>query len=415
NILSSTTKDLYLEYYNGILYKVFLRGRKEDFVKDILNDVIDITKKCFKYYKQNPNRDICLPFYSELEKISKNGKPYSRKYIVNTILNRQLPKVPVVILDATGDKELFEQLFGREVVEYSPKLKIKRNVIQICDGMYYSASMFYDSTRNRIYNAVYRLIKYHLKKDTKNINIVTMKKYSTIANEEGKYKNMSIERYLINKGLDMSRIIIWHYGAVKGKNAMQDDNVLILIGTPEPNIYSFPKEVECWYEGQKKIVTDRIPEPSGSPFHEHNYRYADKRYYAHVRSKREHELEQDIERLRFAISNKGKVVYVFSMLPLSIDTKRINLKDLEIELHFEGQKALYSVLKVLYEGRGKVSYQKISDKTRYLKCVKNQGGTSKVIQDALEKQIIEQVEKGKARVYKFTELGKILFMDIYRR
>jgi len=329
-------------------------------------------------------------------------------------VNKNLPDVPVIILDATGDKEFYEQIFKRKVIEYAPSLEVERNVIQTTDGMYYANSLFDENTRNKVFNAVRRVIAHHQKKDERMVNVVTLKKYARITDERGSYKGMSIERYLKQTRVDMNKVRIWHYGDVKGKNAMQNDRVLILVGTPEPNIHSFPKEVGCWYEGENKIVTDRFTEPEGGKYHKHDHRYKDPRYFTWVKHKREHELEQDIERLRFVLSIEEKVVYLFSMLPIDFETKKITIPLLHLTLLQEEERRYIPhivVLNALFEGRGKVGHKTLGDKTRNKKEVKKVG-FSKIVKELLDRGIIKYAEgrdtrhRKTGRVYQFTDSGK---------
>ena len=200
---------------------------------------------------------------------------------------------------------------------------------------------------------------------------------------------------------------------------MQNDKILILVGTPEPNIYSFPKEVGCWYEGEEKINTERIPEPENSQF-KHPYRYKDKRYFTHLRHKREHEIEQDIERLRFALSEEEKTVYLFSKLPISFETKKTTINNLFLYFLKEEERGYiphFIVLDALDKGRGKVSHKTLSEKTRNKVAVKKVG-FPKIIQELLDKKVIECSEgrekrhKKTGRVYQFTVNGKIWYRDM---
>lgn len=411
----------FIKHYKSALYNRFERGDKEKFAKDILEVVLEIAKKCIHYSKSPPSCDINLSFYSEIITRIVKGEVFKRKHIVNVIAKRGLPNVPVVILDATGDAEFYQEIFGREVIEYFPSSSNKRNIIQITDGMYYSKSLFIN--RNRVYDTVHLLVKHHHENEDGMINIITHKKFATIEDEKEKYRGMSIERYLKNKKIDMNKVRIWHYGDVKGKNDMQNDKILILVGTPEPNMHSFPKEVGCWYEGEEKINTERIPEPENSHF-KHPYRYKDKRYFAHIRHKREHEIEQDIERLRFVLAKEEKIVYLFSKLPISFETKERTIIAIRnilflglLEEEEIGCIPSIIVLDALDKGRGKVSHKTLSNKTRNMVAVKKVG-FPKIIQELLDKKVIECSEgretrhKKTGRVYQFTDNGKIWYKDM---
>jgi len=401
---------VFIEMYKNELFKRFISNNKEKYVKNILYDILRIAKKCLYYYKYENEKDINLPFYAELLKTQKDGQTYERKQIVSVKVQTDLPDVPVIILDATGDKEFYEQKFNREVIEYHSSIHIERNIIQITDGMYYAKSLRFEHTRARIYNAVCELVKHHHMKGDGIVNIVIQKKYATIRDETDEYLGMSIERYLKQNNVDTSKVRIRHYGDVKGKNDMQNDKTIILVDTPEPNIDAFPKQVGCWYEGDEKINTERIAEPLGTKFHRHDYRYKDKRYDTHIKQIREHEIEQDIERLRFALSEDDKVAYAFSMIPIRFETKKTTINELLLNLksfaRFRQWSAHISVLNRLTKGRGKTSHQILSNATRYLKDVKDAGGLQSIIDKLLLMRVMEETGKGNKRAYQFTPRGR---------
>ena len=101
-----------------------------------------------------------------------------------------------------------------------------------------------------------------------------------------------LKKYLIQWGIDENivdyNLDFRHYGNIRGLNNIEDDNVIILLGTPEPNIISFPMQVAAWREGEEPIKTDRINEDKSSSMFGHDYRYKDHRYNVHYRVVQQH-------------------------------------------------------------------------------------------------------------------------------
>lgn len=327
-------------------------------IKNILEELLEITRICFRIHDDPPDHDINLPFFSEKREEEYYGKKKYPKFIQYSRLIKDLPEVPIIILDATGDAELYRRLFNCEVEEFTIDIEIDRNIVQIMDAMYWKSSLKNKDTRIRVFRAISYLVKKHLKNENI-VDIITYKNYKK-----------GLKKFLFKTGIDTSNIRFAHFGNIKGINEMENDNTLIILGTYEPNIKDYPKQVALWYEDEKPISIEKINEVKGSKFYCHDYRYKDPRYFAHVRMKREHEIEQAIERLRFLYDdNREKTVYLFSMLPISFKTKKVRLAEL-----MEQFSPIYVMRAKLKELRRKPDYvylSHIQDGKDKLKDIKN--------------------------------------------
>jgi len=201
-------------------------------VKNILDDIYEIASKCISHYVEYKGKDVCIPIYAETEMIRKEGKTSYRNKIVIRKITRNIPDVPLIILDATGQKEYCEKIFDREftVCDIPEDIEIEKNIIQTIDGRLFSSSLFYDETRKRWFDAVRLLVKHHRQNHDGDIAIISMKRYGKIEDENDMYVGKSIERYLNEHGIKKG-IRYYHYGATKGLNDLEDVKVIILLGT----------------------------------------------------------------------------------------------------------------------------------------------------------------------------------------
>jgi len=335
--LKSKEMAFLVKRFNDELYKYFERGHH---VNNVIFELLFIAKKCILYNKKKPEffgglrieKDYNLPFYSDFEDFKRGGMISIVKVIRCAKVVKELPQVPIIIMDASGDKEFYSSIFNRKVEVFDLNDDIERNIVQVMDGMYNITSLSNRRTRENVFNTVCQIVKHHLDKGEDRVSIITLKRF-----EEG------LSNYL--KSRSITRIYINHYGNIRGLNVMKKDKTIILVGTPEPNIDSYPNEVANWYEGENPIRTDRVKENKRSSYYCHDYRYKDQRYFAHIRTVREHEIEQTIDRLRFLLYS-GKKGYLISMLPISYPTHKTNIMNLRISLDPK-MKILNSLIKVM--------------------------------------------------------------------
>jgi hypothetical protein len=174
--------------YSEELYDLFSEDTEFDTdFKNIFYDVIRIAKDCLS--NKGINEDINFSTVLQWHKNKRNTITY---YSVT----KELPKKPIIILDATGDKEVYQNIFGRDVIEFDIPIKINRNIIQITDGLYPKQSLYHEETRTALYRKVNALIRRWVESDEcKKVFVVTHKSFSKAEHANEKYEGMSIEQY----------------------------------------------------------------------------------------------------------------------------------------------------------------------------------------------------------------------------
>jgi predicted transcriptional regulator with HTH domain len=201
---------------------------------------------------------------------------------------------------------------------------------------------------------------------------------------------------------------IKYFGAVKGLNVneLMENGKLIIIGTPEPNIVGYLEDVRIWYQGEKLIENDRIKEPMWSEFYGHDYRYKDSRYMAHVRMKREHELEHTIERVRFIFPDVKKLVVLWSMLPISFRADKMTSKEF-VEKYVPGYKTQRSpfVIALSYIRKNNPTRSQFSQVSGNWKCTVQAGGRKKFRELLIRLGFVKEVNSGTTKRLQLTEKG----------
>ena len=387
--------------YSEELYDLFSEDTEFDTdFKNIFYDVIRIAKDCLsnKGIKEDINFSTVLQWHKN-----------KRNTITYYSVTKELPKKPIIILDATGDKEVYQNIFGRDVVEFDIPIKINRNIIQITDGLYPKQSLYHEETRNALYRKVAALIRNWIESgECKKVFVVTHKSFSKAEHANEKYEGMSIEQYFDENDIHKSWYGIKYFGAVKGLNVneLMENGKLIIIGTPEPNIVGYLEDVRIWYQGEKLIENDRIKEPMWSEFYGHDYRYKDSRYMAHVRMKREHELEHTIERVRFIFPDAKKLVVLWSMLPISFRADKMTSKEF-VEKYVPGYKTQRSpfVIALSYIRKNNPTRSQFSQVSGNWKCTVQAGGRKKFRELLIRLGFVKEVKSGTTKRLQLTDKG----------
>ena len=387
--------------YSEELYELFSDNAEFDTdFKNIFYDVVRIAKDCLrcKDIKEDINFSTVLRWHKK-----------ERNTITYYSVTKELPDKPIIILDATGDKEVYQNIFGREIIRFDMPVEIKRNIIQIKDGLYPKQSLYHEETRTALYRKVAALIRHWVESGECNkVFVITHKGYSAIKYETNGYKGMSIESYFCDEDLPKQWYDIKHFGSVKGLNVVElmENGKLIIIGTPEPNIVGYLEDVRIWYQGEKLIENDRIIEPSGSEFFGHNFRYKDERYMAHVRMAREHLIEHAIERVRFIFQDAKKLVVLWSMLPIDFETDKMTSIEF-MEKYVPDFKTHQSVfVTALSYIRKKPTRSQFSQASGNWKCTFQAGGRKKLRELLIKLDLIEEIKSGKVKQLQLTDKGK---------
>jgi len=141
---------------------------------------------------------------------------------INTL--RRLPEAvrgkPVIVLDGTGKPELYSRIFKREVLLYSPDVRIRNEVIQV-----YSAGNSKTTLRHEpAFKKNAELIKELVKKEPKSL-IVCKKEFAR------KFKR------IIQTGELPPEVKLANFWGSRGSNEFEECNQVIVLGTPYPRHY----------------------------------------------------------------------------------------------------------------------------------------------------------------------------------
>ncbi len=128
---------------------------------------------------------------------------------------------PTIVLDSTGNPDVYEHLLGRPVRHVTPAVPSKATVLQLVTGRFGRASMQSAKTRTGVFDGVVEIVK-AMGTPSAPVAVVTMKAYEK-----------ELEERLA--GLDA---VVMHYAAVRGTNAVIDRgcNHIVLAGTYAPNL-----------------------------------------------------------------------------------------------------------------------------------------------------------------------------------
>jgi len=316
-------KNVYVKY----LQEVFLQPDKSKWFKDIFDELFSIAELAYKFFKRmRIYKNINFPAHTHvIKKIDeKENITYSKVLRFTRIdweeVRKRLPNVPIIILDASTSEDIYSLLaekIGRKLEVFpqkpSPIFEYNRNIIQITDGFYYKKSLRISRTWYRLMGLVTKIIDRHRKDGV--ISLIIPKEF-----EEG------LKSFLYVKGYKEEDFIIKHFGDVRGLNEMENCKVLIIIGDFEPNIDYLRDMVGAWYEGDMEISI------RCSDIKENGRQYTDERLQMFVKSVRENELEQDIERQRWFLSGKNKICYLLTKQPISFPTVKMDIDDLKRDL-----------------------------------------------------------------------------------
>jgi len=339
------------------------------------------------------------------------------KQFVYYNIRAKLPPEPTVFLDATGTFDFYSLFFSRkDIEEFKPNIPVERHILQISDGRYPKSSLFFKETRERVYDAIYEISKYHLDQGVKRIYYTTYLSFTNEINAikadkkiNGDFTGKSLQKYLMDKGLTADQINISYFEVMKGVNIkdLEKNGVLFVIGTPEPNIIEFRKLVSAFMEG--------IPPSINNTRTKDRLYYDDPRYMMILKPNREHTTEHTIERLRFlkgprTPSGRDKVCYLFSSLPIEYKTKLTSLNGLLEHLGIKDKPNIINEALFFIQNKEPTYtefYKKFTNKTRKDERFKN---TKNLRDNLVNRGLVEvQVFKGKTKSNKklfITSRGK---------
>jgi len=280
-----------------------IKQYNEQVANRFINNYIYELKSIVKLSIEFGRRNVSLPFSKPDKYIRHEHRTKPIKEICYTTINRRLPKVPIILFDATADKTLLEKIFpDRKIIMHAPNIKNVHIPYQITDGNYARMALSKERTRIRIANAIYQKCK-KLRKDDE-IGLIAHQ-----INEN------DFEKRLIEMGVKC-KIITEHYHNLLGINEFSKCIMLFIIGSPEPNPTDVKLYTEALHIGERPAKQKR-----------RDKKYIDERVQRLVSHIRESHIIQAYGRAR-TLTNKDCEVFIISNLELPIDTCKIELDDM---------------------------------------------------------------------------------------
>jgi hypothetical protein len=356
------------EYPYYKLIKHYYRNvPKEGWFRNILEEVIKIAEYSAKYLDNN---NVNLPFTPIYE--TRDGG-FVRKCLKWKHIDFEQLKdcfdldAFVIITDATTTSDMYRLLAEKIDFEYRDLTHLldipeyNRNIFQTTDGMYYIES--FENAFDKMVNLTVKIIKFHITEGFVNnkhkANIICLYRFENRVKEE-----------LIKRGIDPNCFRVNHYWNLRGINYMKDDYLIILLGIPEPNILETWMEAKTWHISEKTIGIDRREEPRKGRYNKGDYYYLDERLRIFVEMKRENELEQIIERLRFFLGDANKFAYMLTALPISYKTEKLTCKEIGCMIDVMNELRSDKLTITELNNRMEVDYRILKAVVGYLKGIK---------------------------------------------
>jgi hypothetical protein len=245
-------------------------------------------------------------------------------------------KKPVVILDATGDKCLYQQIFpGREIEVDEATARLVASVWQICDERLPKKTLDYDHKLNEMKGIVMALHRTRTASYGDGFGVIARKDV--------------LERMALPASIQTA-----HYWGQRGTRDFENCHTLVLVGVAEPNFKDIELQADQLFG--RSLSRDQIEKlrsyecPSGHKnmsWASMVWTYDDPNLRAFYERAREGEMLQAAFRIR-PLEGKHKLVVVLSNLPLSglPPTELMSLFDLKVRLGLEQPSTRTRILRV---------------------------------------------------------------------
>ncbi|MHC4643547.1 MAG: hypothetical protein ACYS32_18040, partial [Planctomycetota bacterium] len=259
---------------------------------------------CYEYFRKHPENNLSRIFLQKSSAKTKQGAVCLENFLLVKKLDKKTTK-PIIILDATGKKQLYEKLFDREVIEYAPQVKLENEIIQV-----YSSSNSKRSLSNpRHFQRYVEAVK----------KLVIQEPYTLVMSKEI-YKNL-IAAQLASISPHAK---VAHFYGIRGSNEFQDFNQVIIFGTPQLREDELKKHASMLHYDEPRAIDTSI---------EYQYRpylalaqnarapaqrvrtFRDPLLQAIFETSREDEIIQAVNRIRIVHDFKKRVI-VLSNIPL---------------------------------------------------------------------------------------------------
>lgn len=274
--------------------------------------------------------DLAKRLKIELDRY-KTDKPYNSALSIektlegNSLVMRlrkylQIPEdVPLLLLDANGDRELLSYLTERELTEHHVSIKMNCRIVQILDGKYGITTLFSrkKGEPNKPKSSFWRLVKVVKQiaeqEEPSKILIITWKVLEDVL--------VGMQK----KGELPKEISINHFGNIRGSNENENREIAIILGTPCPKPSDMMMQSQALFYDKGYVSAElesyekayNYKDKDGNGWKIEMERYKDKRLEAIRRRYREMEVYQAAHRIR-PILEDGKTIYLLTNLPIDL-------------------------------------------------------------------------------------------------
>ena len=278
--------------------------------------------------------DLATMLYDEYQRHKRGNDYNSQLALAETVFKRKvlrmnlrkhlaLSNCRLILLDAFGNAELLSKLTGRTLEAWTIPMAMDAEVIQITDGYYGIRTMWRKRAQaegggipkkalNRLIKAVINIVAV----DPEGTVIITWKlihQYIEKLQQEGKFD---------------SRVVIDHFGNIKGTNKHEHKRQVIIIGAPSIDEVELLQMANCiWHDDPEPIDDTMVKDGNWRPY---QYReaetgngyavevreYKDKRLNLLLKTYREYEIAQAAHRIRPLLSLGEKKIWLLTNLPI---------------------------------------------------------------------------------------------------
>ncbi|MEM6861046.1 MAG: hypothetical protein AAF627_09880 [Myxococcota bacterium] len=250
----------------------------------------------------------CLPLLEQLsEEFEANAlgsglRLIDRKIEVRRRARFHLPDCPVIVLDATGEPELYAQVLGRDVEELraAPELQVVPETNQLALSVSQTSLRSNTSYREQIFEAVGLICQ----------------------QAEGDVALIAAKQVLEMLPSDLRERLAFagHYYNLRGLNAVEDvePSDFIVLGTPEPNpegLQAMVEALDLQPHGLRRVHVDLDFPTVHGPWSNPVRVYRDGTLRLWHQTLRENELHQAAYRIR-PMTNVDTTVWLFTNLPI---------------------------------------------------------------------------------------------------
>lgn len=279
--------------------------------------------------------DLATVLYDEFQKY-KQGKDYnSQLAITETALKRKVLRMNLrkhlaisncrlILLDAFGDVELLSKLTNRKLQAWTIPMAMDAEVIQIVDGYYGITTMWKKKAKSEGGGIPKKTLEKRLIPAAKNIAsqdpegtvIITWKlihQHIEKLQKEGKFDN---------------RVVVDHFGNVRGSGEYEHKRQVIIIGAPSIQVEDLLQIANCiWHDDPEPLDDTMIKDGNFRPY---QYReeetgngyavevreFKDKRLNLLLKTYREYEIAQAAHRIRPLLYPGERKIWLLTNLPI---------------------------------------------------------------------------------------------------